>query len=200
MKIPKARARAACRPGPRGFSCRPWLQSRLDHERRLRRRPDGRSAWLGGRLPRRGGLRRLRFRCGQGAYRPHADRYIQTSQLARLQHADTDHLTRQLLAALVADLEHDKILTRLGGDLVGNAAIDTERAIAFVVRTLGGIRTKAQMVPAPGTDRRGFKDGRLAMRTDASGPRRARAKAAHTERGVPLSSTAACFSSQPNST
>jgi hypothetical protein len=94
---------------------------------------------LHGGLRRCAGQRGLRFRCGLGADRPHADRHIQASQLARLQHAHTDHLTRQLLAALIADIEHHEILAGLGGDLVGNAAIDTERAITLV----GGTRKAA---------------------------------------------------------
>ena len=67
-----------------------------------------------------------------GPDRQHVDRHMQTPQLPWLQHPDTDHLARQLLAALVADIEHDAVFAGLGGVLVGDGAIDTERAIAFV--------------------------------------------------------------------
>src|SRR6202161_4525862 len=121
-------------------------------------------------------------------------------QFPPLQHPDPHHLTCQLLAALVANIEHDEIFAGLGGDLVRNTAVEAQRAIAFVDPRLGGIGAEAQMVAAPRADRRGFQDGRLAVRADAGGPRRTRAQAAHTERGVPLNSTAPSLSSQPNST
>src|ERR1700731_1962259 len=84
--------------------------------------------------------------------------------LAWLQGADTDHLARDLLTALVGDRDHHAVLALLAARGMMNGPLDAHRRNRLNLRLgIGGV--EAQVMLAPRAYVRTLQDRCLAMRT-----------------------------------
>src|SRR3546814_8896801 len=97
--------------------------------------------------------------------------------LARVHGADSDHLGRDLVAFVVMDGQHDRVLPRAALGRMADLAFHVDRGDGL--RRLRVRRIEAEVMPARRTDARAFEDRRLAVRAGARGTCRARAGVAH---------------------
>jgi hypothetical protein len=92
------------------------------------------------------------------------DREAVLVPLAGLQRADTDHLTRDLLALLVGDRNDHAILALLAAPGMMNGPLDAHRRNRLSLRLrVDGV--ESQVMLAPRADVRALQDRRLAVRT-----------------------------------
>src|SRR5262245_39055904 len=118
------------------------------------------------------------FLCRSGIRREHFNRKTEHFLLGRLKRADSDDAARQLLASLIPDREHHRVLGRTAGCRVANGALDTQRRRS-AQRPLLRFGTEAQVMITRGTDYRALEDRGLTVRTGARLPRKQGAHIAH---------------------